>query len=427
MKTLALLFGLLVVASTLTAQTGSINNTLGSGGSFTIKDGATTFFSLSQSDGHITLPAMSEGMTHGAIFKGAERFLHDYAPSGSVGGNTFVGINSGNFTMSGSGDAASNNTAVGYSSLTSLTAGLWNSAFGTYSLSANTTGGDNSAFGFKSLWSNTTGSSNSAFGVQSLQSNTFGFQNSAFGGASLAFNNEGNFNSAFGYASLFYNTTGDHNSAFGRYALHYSTGNSNSAFGVSAGTGVTTGSNNTCIGSNAQVPDGTGSNQVRIGNTNVTYAGVQVAWTVTSDRRWKSDVLESDLGLEFIAKLNPVSYSRKHDEKRRAEYGFIAQEIETTLKEAGVENAGMLTIDDRGRYELRYNDLLAPMVKAIQELKKENEEQIATLQLENDALRERLSKLENHLFYASDDEERTVYGDSGRQSQKRIDQQRRHQ
>lgn len=34
----------------------------------------------------------------------------------------------------------------------------------------------------------------------------------------------------------------------------------------------------------------------------------------------------------------------------------------------------MLTIDDNGRYELRYNDLLAPMIKAIQELKSENEQ-----------------------------------------------------
>lgn len=31
----------------------------------------------------------------------------------------------------------------------------------------------------------------------------------------------------------------------------------------------------------------------------------------------------------------------------------------------------MLTIDGEGRYELRYNDLIAPMIKAIQELKTE--------------------------------------------------------
>ena len=43
------------------------------------------------------------------------------------------------------------------------------------------------------------------------------------------------------------------------------------------------------------------------------------------------------------------------------------------LKEEGVINSAMLTIDGDGRYELRYNDLLAPMIKAIQELKLQND------------------------------------------------------
>ena len=116
----------------------------------------------------------------------------------------------------------------------------------------------------------------------------------------------------------------------------------------------------------------------------VTYAGVQVAWTVTSDKRWKSNIVQTDLGLDFLSKLRPVSYTRKNDEKQRTEYGFIAQEIEEALKASEVENTGMLTIDDAGMYQLRYNDLLAPMVKAIQELKKEN-----------DSLKNRLSKSES--------------------------------
>jgi len=146
---------------------------------------------------------------------------------------------------------------------------------------------------------------------------------------------------------------------------------------------LTTGSNNTCIGYDAEVPSDTSDNQVRIGNTAIIYAGVEVAWTIASDRRWKSNIAQSGLGLNFVSRLNPVSYTRKNDRKQRTEYGFIAQEIEVVLKEEGVKNAGMLTIDDQGRYELRYNDLLAPMVKAIQELKAENTE-----------LTDRLAKLE---------------------------------
>jgi regulator of replication initiation timing len=69
---------------------------------------------------------------------------------------------------------------------------------------------------------------------------------------------------------------------------------------------------------------------------------------------------------------------------------LIAQEVEQVLKDCGVENPGMLTITDEGMYELRYNDLLAPMIKAIQELGTENKE----LRTKNQELAERLSTLE---------------------------------
>ncbi|MCX7879030.1 MAG: hypothetical protein N2510_10400, partial [Ignavibacteria bacterium] len=45
----------------------------------------------------------------------------------------------------------------------------------------------------------------------------------------------------------------------------------------------------------------------------------------------------------------------------------------------GVENVGMLTVTDEGEYQLRYNDLIAPMIKAIQELKEENEKKDAKI------------------------------------------------
>jgi hypothetical protein len=368
---------LLVLSASLYAQSGSINNTLGSGGWFIIKDGSTTFLTLSQSDGYltlgnsITLPSTTLSSL-GIIFKGADKFIHDYHAAGTDGYNTFVGINSGNFTMSGSGGEASYNTAVGTLSLSSLTTGNYNSAFGTYSLNADDAGYHNCAFGNISLRSNTSGNFNTAFGSQALWQNSTSDGNSAFGYNSLGFNT-GSANSAFGEQALSQKTTGDYNSAFGFFSLAYSTGNNNTALGDYAGYNITSGSNNTCIGHDAQVPSATSDNQVRIGDTNVTYAGVQVAWTITSDRRWKSNVTGSDLGLNFVSKLNPVCYTRKNDEKQRTEYGFIAQEIEEVLKDAGVEKAGMLTVDDEGMYELRYNDLLAPMVKAIQELKTEND------------------------------------------------------
>ena len=83
-------------------------------------------------------------------FKGADRFIHNYQAPGNDGYNTFVGVNSGNFAMSGS-DLASSNTGVGYSLLSSITTGTLNSAFGSIRFLGNTTGDYNAAFGGNSL------------------------------------------------------------------------------------------------------------------------------------------------------------------------------------------------------------------------------------------------------------------------------------
>jgi hypothetical protein len=352
-----------------------INGKLGTGGQFIIRDTTNTFLTLSQSTGNLSLnrsmilPSTSAGSQLGTVFKGTDRFIHTYHGSGTTGNNTFLGINSGNFSISGSGTQGSYNTAVGYSSLTSLTTGF-----------------NNSAFGYQSLYSNTAGYSNSAFGNQSLLNNTTGNQKSAFGNMSLYSNTTGYSNSAFGYGSLYNNTTGYYNSAFGYQSLYGTTGSYNTALGHQAGYNITTGSNNIAIGYNAQVPTGTASNQIRLGNTSITYAGIQVAWTVTSDRRYKDNITPIGLGLGFISKLNPVSYVRKNDEKGRTEYGLIAQEVEEVLKSEGIENHAMLKVTDEGMYELRYNDLLAPIIKAIQELKMKNEE----LQAENASLKSQI-------------------------------------
>ena len=77
-------------APMLFSQSGSINNTLSDGGIFTIKDGTTTFLTLSQSTGYLglnkslTLPPTTDA-TLGVIFKGADRFIHDFEATGTSG------------------------------------------------------------------------------------------------------------------------------------------------------------------------------------------------------------------------------------------------------------------------------------------------------------------------------------------------------
>jgi hypothetical protein len=374
----------------------NINGKLGINGQFILRDTTNTFLTLPQNTGYLTLNRSfvmqnTTGSTIGVLYKGSERFIHNYQASGTTGQNTFIGINSGNFTMNGTSIDASQNTGVGNFSLSALTTGSSNSAFGLNSLKSTTTGFNNSAFGFASLQANLTGNDNSSFGTLALLLNTTGYGNSAFGVSVLESNTTGFINCAFGNSCLMSNTTGNSNTGFGEQCLTMNiTGSGNSAFGQgslfsltsgiynttignSSGSQLTSGNRNIIIGYNAQVPSNTGNDQVRIGNANISYAGIQVAWTITSDRRWKSNILNSNLGLSFISKLRPVSYTRNNDESKKTEYGLIAQEVEEVLKDEGTENTGMLTVTDEGMYELRYNDLLAPMIKAIQELNTEND------------------------------------------------------
>lgn len=288
-------------------------------------------------------------------------------------GSTNASVNTGNYnTAIGyqsllSNSTGENNTANGYLSLSSNTAGSGNTANGFGTLQNNTSGGGNTATGINSLVSNTTGEFNTATGAVALGFNTSGFNNSASGVRALQNNTTGSNNTANGFQTMIRNTTGSSNTANGVEALRENKeGSNNTAYGWNA-LYSNTGSNNIGIGSQAEVPSATGSNQVRIGNSSITFAGVQVAWTIGSDRRWKTDIKPTDLGLDFIKKLNPVSYIRISDEAKKTEYGFIAQEIDETLTQFGATNNGIITKDDAGMYNVRYNDLLSPMVKAMQE------------------------------------------------------------
>jgi hypothetical protein len=314
-------------------------------------------------------------------------------------GSTAVGFEAMLYADGRSIGRTTANTAVGFSALRggSSTAnsntGTSNTAIGYLSLEKNTTGSNNTSIGSNALYFNSTGNSNTAIGTNAGASITTAVQNVAIGNNALDTNITSGGNTAVGYDAL-QATTGDFNTAFGNSALFsLGVGTSNCAFGYNALTGLTSGVNNIGIGTNAVVPLSAGSNQIRMGNTAITYAGIQVAWTITSDKRWKSAIQDSNLGLNFINKLHPVSYIRKNDESQKTEYGFIAQELDQTLNEFGATNSGIITKDDAGMLSVRYNDLLSPMVKAIQELKTEND----TLKKQNESLEARLKKIEEKL------------------------------
>ena len=99
----------------------------------------------------------------------------------------------------------------------------------------------------------------------------------------------------------------------------------------------------------------------------------------TSDVNLKNTITDSTLGLNFIDSLRPVSY--KLNNKSRTHYGLIAQEVKTTLDSlsvntqdfAGYVDPSVTNNDDSGPLGLRYSEFIAPIIKAIQELKEEIE------------------------------------------------------
>ena len=89
--------------------------------------------------------------------------------------------------------------------------------------------------------------------------------------------------------------------------------------------------------------------------------------------------------------LNPVQYRFKENESNRLHNGFIAQDIEETLTSMGLttndfaaickwqkveckNGVDEIILKDQYSYGLRYEELLAPLVKLVQYQQKQIEE-----------------------------------------------------
>jgi hypothetical protein len=153
----------------------------------------------------------------------------------------------------------------------------------------------------------------------------------------------------------------------------------------------------TAIGSSATV---NASNKVRIGNSSVTSIGGEVGWTNFSDERIKTDVKQNVPGLKFINLLNPVTYhfdvnkeekilanalsenwTGKYDIQKMQFTGFLAQEVEAAAKKIGYDFSGIdAPANQKDLYGLRYAEFVVPLVKAVQELSKANDEKDARIE-----------------------------------------------
>jgi len=186
-------------------------------------------------------------------------------------GNTFIGENAGNLTMTGS-----SNTAGGAFALQSNTTGNNNSATGVSALRLNITGSQNTASGREALVSNTTGNNCTASGFSALPNNTTGNGNTACGSNALFFNTTGGLNTASGVDAIQRNVAGSNATAVGTRAMQFANNtstpytNTNVALGYealrgSASPSANTGLANTALGYQSLFNNSTGSNNTASG------------------------------------------------------------------------------------------------------------------------------------------------------------------
>ncbi|MBF0438298.1 MAG: tail fiber domain-containing protein [Magnetococcales bacterium] len=296
--------------------------------------------------------------TTGTVLTALQTLLGSFGTAGYVLTSTGTGTVP-TFQAPASGGVTANsgdpyNTYAGHNALLTLTDGHHNTAFG-YAAMDSITGGDyNCAFGYGALASHENGVDNAAFGYGALASNTTSG------------------NTAFGYQSLLSNTTGAGNTACGWESLKNNT----------------TYDNCTGLGREAAV---TGSNQVQLGNSSTTTYSYGTVQDRASDARDKAEIRDTILGLSFIIALRPVDFKWNYREdyteklkdgttithpegskiRKRFHHGIIAQEVKEVMDTMGVDFGGYQDHKINGgedRLTFGYSELIAPMIKAIQEL-----------------------------------------------------------
>ena len=287
----------------------------------------------------------------------------------TTGTNVAIGVNSlYNFT-------GSRVVAMGYNSGTSLTADVDCVFIGDHAGYGRTAGADNTFVGAFSNYTASTGAGNTGVGKATGYSLTSAAQCTFVGrqaGYSCATN--GN-NTMMGHNAGIFGTGGE-NTIVGSQAGTKAgfTGNNNTIIGYSAGDEVTSGGQNLVLGFAA----GSGSSpfqlttqayRIILGDNSSTDAYIKIDWTVTSDKRDKTDFKEIEHGLDFVNKLKPTEYkfrknrdSEETDGKRR--YGFIAQDI---LKLEG-DNSVIIDTEQKDNLKYKQSHLVPVLVKAIQEL-----------------------------------------------------------
>lgn len=292
------------------------------------------------------------------------------------------------------------NIAIGHASQIIANNADGNISLGAYALVTNS-GSNNLAIGWAALEGQSTGS-NIAMGHMAMNANRTGHLNTAVGIETMMRLRSGKLNVAMGVGSLTNLVSGAGNTALGSYALSQAQGaaTDNTAVGRDALIHLLGGSGNTAVGAGAlstlrifnnctgvgAAASVTGSNQVQLGNSTAVphaFAPLQIR----SDARDKADIRDTVLGLDFVRALRPVDFrwnlrddyreadpaaiQRQSMKRTRFHHGLLAQEVRAVIRSTGTDFGGFHDhAHNKGQdvLSLGYEELIAPLIKAVQQL-----------------------------------------------------------
>ena len=311
------------------------------------------------------------------------------------------------------GANGNNNVAIGLRSMQYITSGYQNSATGSAALQRVTSGYQNATLGYNSGNSITSGYQNVLIGSNSGREITSSYQNIGIGANSLTelrTNSDGYKNVGIGDNTFNELREGYQNIALGSGAgkslgMEDEAAHRNTLIGAESMSIVIEGSNNTCLGyasgnfngrdpvinnstylgnlamaSGSDITNeiaigyyaiGGGSNTIVLGNSSITALKCQVQ-TITSlsDKRDKTNIQDSEYGLDLISKLKPVTFDWNMRDGAKVgikDLGFIAQDLQK------VSDSHTQLVNDKNpeKLEASYGRLIPVLVKAIQDLKAE--------------------------------------------------------
>ena len=174
----------------------------------------------------------------------------------------------------------------------------------------------------------------------------------------------------------------------------------NTIVGASAAGTLTTGVGNVCVGKSANVSTGAAAgqftigvsvacdqdNQITIGNASGTMKNefdTDATWTQASDERLKDFIGDSPLGLSFINRLVPKTYTWKPMHARPEELitdvhaaldtktvmtGLSAQAVRMALDLEDVEKFAAWSVDPNGQQRISKEMFVFPLINAVNQI-----------------------------------------------------------